>query len=251
MQQVDVVLLTMNSEHLLEKCLKSIYVNVPVKTLIVIDGCSTDRTLQILGNYKKKYGNVRVFKMAGSRAKAREEGIKHVTTDYFAFIDSDVILCKDWFKKAQQDLASDVGAVWGLNIDVIPNIKNKHLLLLESLIARQGFILRGGMHDTLILKRAVENIHIPKELHAYEDAYIIRWIKKQGYKALVGSNVYCLHYKPPTNWSFQNAIDQAIVELKCGLIYSHMFTYMLFYPVFMLYWILQVPLSGFGGELTR
>jgi glycosyltransferase involved in cell wall biosynthesis len=251
MQQVDVVLLTMNSAHLLEKCLKSIYANVPVKTLIVIDGYSTDRTLEILGNYKKKYGNVRVFKMAGSRAKAREEGIKHVTTEYFAFIDSDVILCKDWFKKAQQDLASDVGAVWGLNIDVIPNIKNKRLLLLESLIARQGFILRGGMHDTLILKSAVENIHIPKELHAYEDAYIIRWIKKQGYKALVGSNIYCLHYKPPTNWSFQNAIDQAIVELKCGLIYSHMFTYMLFYPVFMFYWILQVPLSGFGGELTR
>ena len=251
MQQVDVVLLTKNSQHLLSKCLASIYKNVPIKNLIVIDGYSTDRTLEIIDKFNKKYGNVKIFKTVGSRAKAREKGISQVTTDYFAFIDSDVVLCKDWFKKAQQDLTSGVGAVWGLNIDVIPNVKDKRIILLQSLIARQCFSLRGGMHDTLIRKSAVEGIHIPEELHAYEDAYIIRWIEKHGYKSIVGSSVYCLHYKSPTNWSFQNAIDQAIVELKCGLIYSHMFLYMFFYPVFMFYWLLQVPLSGFGGFLTR
>jgi len=35
------------------------------------------------------------------------------------FADSDVILCKDWFKKAERYIKDDVGAVWGLNIDVI------------------------------------------------------------------------------------------------------------------------------------
>jgi glycosyltransferase involved in cell wall biosynthesis len=228
--------------------LKSIYANVPVKNLIVIDGNSTDRTEEILQKFNSQYSNVKIFKSGGSRAQAREEGIKKVTTEYFAFIDSDVILCKDWFNKAQRDLAADVGAVWGLNIDIIPNIKNKRLLYLQSLIARQCFNLRGGMHDTLIFKKTVENMHIPKELHAYEDGYIIRWIKKQGYKTLVGNNIYCLHYKPPSNWSFQNAISQAILELKCGLIYSHMFSYVLFYPVFMFYWMLQAPFSGFGGH---
>jgi glycosyltransferase involved in cell wall biosynthesis len=250
MAQVDVVLLTKNSEHLLVKCVASIYENVPVQNLIVVDGYSTDRTVEILKGFQKKYGNVKILQMNGSRAKAREAGIKRVSTQYFAFIDSDVVLCKGWFRKAQEDLADDVGAVWGLNVDVIPNMKNKRFLYLESLIARIGFNLRGGMHDTLILTKTVADIHIPEELHAYEDAYIIRHIKKHHYKTLVGSKLYCLHFKPPSNWSFQNAIDQAIVELKCGLIQSHMFVYMLFYPVFMFYWVLQVPLSGFGG-LTR
>jgi glycosyltransferase involved in cell wall biosynthesis len=251
MQQVDVVLLTKNSEHLLGKCLTSIYQNVPIKNLIVIDGFSTDRTLEILEKFNRKYDNVLLFQIDGSRAKARTEGIRRVSTGWFMFVDSDVVLCKDWFKKAQADLANGVGAVWGLNVDVIPNVKDKRILKLQSLIARQCFNLRGGMHDTLVLRKAVKGIRIPEQLHAYEDAYIIRWIEKHGYKAVVGSNVYCLHYKPPDSWNVKNGISQAIVEFKCGLVYSHLFEYMIFYPVFMLYWCLQLPLSGFRGSLTR
>ena len=251
MQQVDVVLLTKNSEHLLSKCLSSIYQNVPVKNLIVIDGFSTDRTLQILDKFNEKYGNISLFQMKGSRAKARTEGISRVSTDWFMFVDSDVLLCKDWYKKAQADLASGVGAVWGLNIDVIPNVKDKRILKLQSLIARQCFYLRGGMHDTLILRKAVEGIRIPEQLHAYEDAFIVQWIEKHGYKVSVGSDIYCLHYKPPTNWNLKNGFAQAIVEFKCGLVYSHLYEYMVFYPVFLLYWVLQLPLNGFRNNLTR
>ncbi len=251
MQQVDVVLLTKNSEHLLCKCLTSIYRNVPIKNLIVIDGFSNDRTLEILKKFNRKYGNVLLFQMNGSRAKARTEGIRHVTTDWFMFIDSDVLLCRDWFKKAQTDLKKGVGAVWGLNVDVIPNVKNKRILKFQSLIARQCFHLRGGMHDTLILRKAVEGMVIPEQLHAYEDAYIVRWIERHGYKAVVGSDVYCLHYKPPENWSLKNGVSQAVVEFKCGLVYSHLFEYMFFYPVFMFYWFLQLPLNGFRNGLNH
>ncbi len=47
MQTVDVVLLTKNSDYLLEKCITSIYENIPVNNLIVVDGFSTDRTMDI------------------------------------------------------------------------------------------------------------------------------------------------------------------------------------------------------------
>lgn len=249
--QIDVVLLTKNSEHLLEKCLTSIYQNVAVNRLVVVDGYSSDRTIEILKQFNKKQGNIKIFQSKGTRASAREIGIRQVTTDFFAFIDSDVILCRDWFKKASAEMHADVGAVWGINIDVIPNVKQKWFLLLESMIARQGFHLRGGTHDTLIRKSVLDGLHIPGELHAFEDAFLIRWIEKKGFKALVGSDIYCLHYKPPTNWSPQNAIDQALVEFKCGMLYSRLFAYALFYPVFMFYWFLQVPLSGFGGQLKK
>ncbi len=244
MQQIDVVMLTKNSNHLLTRCLTSVYQNVPVKNLIVIDGYSTDRTLEILEKFNRQYGNVSVVQMNGSRAKARTEGIRRVSTDWFMFVDSDVTLCSNWFGKVQADLSYSVGAVWGLNIDVIPNVKNKRIIQLQSMVARQCFGLRGGMHDTLILKKAVEGIKIPEKLHIYEDAYIVRHIEQQGYKALVGSNIYCLHYKPPDNWNAKNGVDQAILELQCGLVYSHLFRYMMFYPVFFLYWCLQLPLSG-------
>jgi len=243
--QIDVVLLTKNSEHLLSQCLTSAYQNVPIKNLIVIDGYSTDRTLEILRRFNRKYGNVSLFQMEGSRATARTEGIRRVSTEWFMFLDSDVLLCRDWFKKARVDLADGVGAVWGLNVDVIPNIKNKRILTLQSIVARKAFNLRGGMHDTLILRRAVEGLRIPEHLHTYEDAYIVQYITSRGFKVAVGSDIYCLHYKPPSNWSLKNGLQQATGEVQNCLVYSHLYRYMLYYPVFFLYWCLQLPLNGF------
>ena len=145
--QVDVVMLTKNSQHLLFKCLDSIYRNVPIKNLIIIDGYSTDRTLEILEKFNSKFGNVKVFQLKGSRAKARTEGIRKVTTDWFMFVDSDVLLCRDWFKKAQADLLSNVGAVWGFNIDVLPNVRDKRILKFQIPLSRSSNRERGSYRE--------------------------------------------------------------------------------------------------------
>jgi len=248
MQAIDVVLLTKNSEHKLDKCLASIYENVPVKNLIVVDGFSTDGTMEIVNKINREHGNIKVLKVNGSRAKAREKGMRQVSTDWFMFVDSDVLLSRNWLENAEKSIKSDVGAVWGVNVDVIPNVKNQQVLKMQSLIARQCFGLRGGMHDTLIRREAVKDIQIPEQLHTYEDSYIINWIKEKGYKIVVGNNIYCLHYKPPSNWSLDNAASQAILELKCGLVYSHNYVYALYYPFFMFYWFLQLSLQSFRGS---
>ncbi len=251
MQAIDVVVLTRNSGHLLEKCLTAIYDNVPVKTLIAIDGFSTDGTLSILDRFKQKWGNIRVLKVNGSRARAREAGIRQVQTDWFMFVDSDVILSKDWFKKAKRNMTEKVGVVWGVNIDVIPNVsKDRRFVKLQSLIARQCFSLRGGMHDTLIRREAVDGIEIPVELHAYEDSFIVKWVEARGYKVVVGDEIYCLHFKPPDIWNLGNGISGAILELRCGLVYSHNYGYVAFYPFFFFYWFLQLSLQGLRGFLA-
>lgn len=241
MGPIDVVMLTKNSGHLLKECLSSVYDNVPVKRLIVVDGASTDDTIKILGEINKEYGNVKIIDEFGSRAKARERGIKEVKTEWFMFVDSDVILCRNWFKKAERNITEKVGAIWGVNIDVAAKIINNGLMLkTQALIARQCFELRGGMHDTLIRSELVKDIKIPEQLHAYEDAYIVNWIKKKGYKVTMGNNLYCLHYKSPENWSLKNGVQQAVLEIKCGLVYSHIFKYIFYYPFFTFHWLLQL-----------
>jgi len=124
MQPIDVVVLTKNSEHLLDKCLDSVYKNVPVNNLIIIDGFSTDRTMKIIDEANETHGNVKVLKINGSRAIAREKGIDQVRTEWFMFVDSDVILGRDWLRKAEKNVKDNVGAIWGVNIDVVPNVKN-------------------------------------------------------------------------------------------------------------------------------
>lgn len=244
MPAIDVVLLTKNSGHLLEKCLTSIYENVPVNNLIVVDGFSTDNTMEIIDKLERKNGNVQTLKVDGSRARARQRGIRQVRTEWFMFVDSDVILSRDWFKKAEKRLTSDVGAVWGVNIDVISGIKDKRIVKFQSLIARQCFGLRGGMHDTLVRREAVRGIEIPEQLHTYEDAFIINWVKARGYKIVIGDDIYCLHFKPPGNWSLQSGVSQAVVEFRCGLVHSHMVAYAFYYPFFMFHWFVQLALQG-------
>src|SRR5512139_4070724 len=100
MDSVDVVLLTKNSEKVLDKCLQSVYNNIPVSRLLVVDAYSTDGTLAILDRFNMKHHNVVVTFDKGTRATAREKGIRQVKTDWFVFIDSDVVVCKNWYQKA-------------------------------------------------------------------------------------------------------------------------------------------------------
>ncbi len=243
MQAIDVVMLTKNSEHLLKKCLASIYKNVPVKDLIVVDGFSTDRTLNILQTFGKNH-SVKILKVNGSRAAAREVGIREASTDWFMFADSDVLLSEEWYKNAVQSIQPDIGAVWGVNLDVLPNVHDGRLLQVQQRIAQQCFALRGGTHDTLIRRDLVVDIKIPRQLHTYEDAFIMNWIKEKGYRAVVGEDIYCLHFKPPENWNLNNAIVGAVQEMRCGLLYSRNFVYMAYYPIFMFYWGIQIAFQN-------
>ncbi len=240
MNPIDVVMLTKNSGHLLRECLASIYGNVQVKRLIVVDASSADDTLRIMHEFNGKYGNIKVVTENGSRAKAREVGIQEVETEWFLFADSDVILSRDWLMKAEKQVNEGVGAIWGLNIDVIPNVRSKLFLKSLGFVAKECFKLRGGMHDTLIKTELVKDIRIPEQLHAYEDLFIVNWIKKKGYKVLIGDEVYCLHLRPREDWNLKESLSLAALELKCGLIYSHTFKYAFYYPFFIIYWFLQL-----------
>jgi glycosyltransferase involved in cell wall biosynthesis len=234
MEKVDVVMLTKNSESLLDACLKSIYENVPVKRLIVIDAFSTDNTLKILDEFNKKYGNIKIITEKSSRGKARERGIREVETDWFMFVDSDVILCKDWFKKASGYVQEDVGAIWGVDIpgDIRSNLMIKLLQSMETRV----FNIRGGCHDILIRHKTVKDINIPSQLHTLEDAYIKEWITAKNYRVIVSYASYCKHYKGMNSLLSKENRLSTIFELKNIRFMKERLVYA---ALFALIWLLQ------------
>ncbi len=232
---VDVVIIAKNSEHMLSECLKSVYKNVPINRLIVVDGGSTDKTLEIVREFQKKHRNILVLQDRGTRATARQKGIDQVKTEWFMFVDSDAVLCKDWFKKAEKHLGQNVGAIWG--IEVWSTIQNPVLLKTFLWITRKIFDLRGGTHDTLIRTDLVKDIEIPKFLHVFEDAYIKDWITQKGYKLIACYNPYCLHFRPASVWTIRgslNIIADAIRFGRLTLLVKLTFTYG-FYTTYSLY----------------
>ena len=211
---VDVVLLTKNSQRCLKECLDSVYQNVPVHELIVIDGYSTDETLPILNNFNEQYHNVKIFYDKGNRATARQKGIGLVTTEWFIFVDSDVILCRDWYKKAQACINENVGAVWGT--EVWSTIETASTLKLFLLVTRKIFEVRGGTHDTLIRTSTVRDIRIPKKLHVFEDGYIKDWIESKGFQVVACYVPFCLHYRPQNVWTVTGSLDLIAEAFKFG-----------------------------------
>ncbi len=214
LEAVDVVLITLNSDRMLKKCLESIYQNVPVNQVIVVDGGSNDYTLQIADYFNDLYHNVKIIKDNGNRATARQKGISNVTAPWFIFVDSDVVLCKNWYKKAIPHIKPNVGAVWG--IEVWSTIQKPSALKLFLWVTHGIFRLRGGTHDTLIRTKVLDDIQIPKKLHVFEDAYIKNWIEKKNYSVVACYSPFCIHFRPQEVWTFQGSINLIIDAIKCG-----------------------------------
>jgi glycosyltransferase involved in cell wall biosynthesis len=211
---VDVVIITKNSQRMLGDCIKSIYKNVPVNHLIIIDGHSTDKTLEIVRQFQKQHQNILVFQDHGNRATARQKGISKVETEWFVFVDSDAVLCKDWFKKAEKLLNQKVGGLWG--VEIWSTIQNSTVLKLFLLITRKIFDLRGGTHDTLVRTDLVKDIKIPKKLHVFEDAFVRDWIIKKGYKIIACYDPFCLHFRPESVWTLRGSLGIIADAIRMG-----------------------------------
>jgi glycosyltransferase involved in cell wall biosynthesis len=212
MKPVDVVILTKNSERLLRKCIDSVYKNVPVNNLIVVDGYSNDGTMQIVKEFQKKHGNVIFVQDKGTRGSARQKAMNEVKSDWFMFVDSDVILSENWFAKAEKLIKDDIGAIWGIEIWSV--LRKMKILKLFERVTLKIFEKRGGTHDLLVRRKAVEGIQVPFHLHTYEDAYIKSWICEKGYKVIGVYEPYCFHFRPNAVWTVRQNISFIVSDIK-------------------------------------
>ena len=242
MSVVDVAILTMNSGRMLRECINSVYKNIPVKNLIIIDGYSTDNTMDIVKEFQEKYGNVTFVQEKGTRGTARQKAIQLVKSDWFIFVDSDVLLSKNWFAQAEKLVNNNIGAIWGIEIWSVL-IKSKKLLWLFERITMKIFEKRGGTHDTLIRRTTVEDIKIPYKLHTYEDGYIKDWIEKKGYKVIGVYEPYCIHFRPDEVWTTRKHIEFMVSELKYAV---HRPKLILSYAFYAAIVIFQIVLSKFN-----
>ena len=211
-ESIDVAILTMNSAAKLKECIRSVYVNVPVNKLIIIDGYSTDATQTIVEEFQQRHGNIIFIREKGTRATARQTAIKLVKTDWFMFVDSDVVLSKNWFAEAEKLVADDVGAIWGIEIWSV--LQRKRILPFFERVTLKIFETRGGTHDILIRRETVEDIKIPYQLHTYEDAYIKSWIAEKGYKVLGVYEPHCIHFRADSVWTAKKHVELLVSDLR-------------------------------------
>ena len=248
---IDVAIITKNSmKPCLNEMMHSLVREVPINKLIVIDGYSKDGTIEYIEKFCKRFDIPLVLDYDdGNRATAREKAIRYVDTDIFAFIDTDVILLRDWFSKMIRWMDDDVGMVWGLAlIDKEFNRVEWDIyrasLWLRRLDEKEGVRhegYRGYTHDVLIRKDAVKGIHIPSELHVLEDYFIMRYVIERGYKYVVADDAFVLH-------KFKSSLREQRLFGRLGLKYGA-FNYKGVINRFISMFIMPIAISIFTGNL--
>lgn len=182
-EKFDVTLSTLNSAHKLRECLDSIVREIPVGKIIVVDGGSTDETINVLKEYQDVDLHIRPDLNLG---QSREYAFSKVTTEWFAQIDSDVVLREGWLDEMLKN--RDRG-------DVVEGGRVEHYSIP---LPNDGKYSRAMYDQCLIRKKAVEGVKI-NCLHL-EEELTRRCMESRGYSWFKHGTLLADHYSQPVRY---------------------------------------------------
>ena len=144
MPLVSVIVPVYNVENYLRQCLDSI-INQTLKDIeiICVDDGSTDKSLDILKEYKEKDDRITILQQQNQYAGvARNNGLKIAKGEYLSFLDSDDFfkpeMLEEMYNKAKED-NSDVVVCEYLRYDNISQTVEEHIKINEKFITASPF----------------------------------------------------------------------------------------------------------------
>lgn len=172
--KVSVIVPVYNVEKYIKKCLDSL-VNQTldgVEIIVVNDG-SPDNSQKIIGEYTKKYKNVKSYiKENGGLSDARNYGIKKATGEYISFVDSDDYIRNDMLEiMYNYAIKEDLDVVVCDSINVYDNgseilIKSNNNYSDNDV---RNYIISPPMACTRLFKKTIfDKIQFKKNIY-YED----------------------------------------------------------------------------------
>jgi len=204
--EISIVMPTYNNEDTVRRVLESIFsVEYDPKKLelIAVDGFSTDNTLNILEEMKQASPlyDFKVVREKSNIPEARSRGIQLVQGDYVCFIDSDVVVPRDFLKKLMTHMKGDVGGVMGypvytsnnLIVNLIHSKKDKSPSFFIGRTIRDAAVLTCMC--TVYKADLVKDVQLSSDQIRGEDAEIAISVKKKGYRLVWDGSVVCHHLK--------------------------------------------------------
>lgn len=199
--KITILVATYNSELTIDACLKALFeLNYPKDFLevIVVDGCSTDATLEIA----KKYP-VKVVSEPLSAPAAYNHVMKILNNDVLGFVDSDAKVEKEWLNKLIPHLGSPqvAGASGDIETWNTENVWARSIGYdLKSRYARlKKYVVRVATMNLLLKKSIIEEVGgFDASLPSQYDTDLGFRITSRGYKILFEPAAKCYHFHRST-----------------------------------------------------
>lgn len=117
MNNISIIIPVYNGEEFIKRCIESI-LNQSYKSfeVILINDGSTDKSLELIKDYSKKYKNIEYIDQQNCGASvARNKGIEASKGKYLVFIDVDDYIEKDYLKRLYESINGSDIVVSGYN----------------------------------------------------------------------------------------------------------------------------------------
>jgi len=199
--KVSVIVASMNNEETIEECLQALLAqNYPPShvEIILMDGCSKDKTVQIA----KKYP-VKICQIALNCPAAYNYAQKIAQHPILGFVDSDAKVEVDWLKKLVPHIDEpNVGGVSG-SIDIW-NVDNPWARSigyeLKTRYRRIGrYTARIATMNLLLKKSVIEEIGgWAEDMPSQYDTEFGYRLASKGYKIVYEPSSVCYHFNRPT-----------------------------------------------------
>lgn len=192
LEPVDVLLLTLDAETYLEKSLDSIYREIPVNKVIVLDGGSKDETLEILKQYPRV--EIHVRPNIRTTGKGVEFVFSRATTPWVAMIDADMELSQGWY---------DEMAKHKDKYDYFESKRIMHYEFYREVPGSTDMNKRSGAWGQLGRLDCFKNYHVDDDyMWRHTDRLLIQVVRNNGYR----------HGKVATTYHYHHTTDKPMYE---------------------------------------
>ncbi len=192
--RLAIVVITRNEERHIADSLGALMLSLrgfPGTRTIVVDSCSTDKTVKIASTFP-----VEIYRYQGppfSAAAGRRVGFFYARARNVLFVDGDCCIEPGWLERGLAALESSpsVGVVYGSRREVFENALEADVLAAPN--AQEYGLGGNGLYKSDVMELAGGfNPYLPAE----EEAELLARIKAQGFEDLAIPDIMFAHHRP-------------------------------------------------------